>query len=509
MYALCLPPFAFSWLSPFVLLPIWFELEKSKSLRKDFFNGLCFGFFIYLALFYWVPDSIAKITQMHSMLSYIFCVLGFACIGVFYGGLFVLIKFLLPKAPWLIPFIIPGFELICLPVFPISFGYAWRNSISGVQIADIGGVYFLSSLCCLYSYLIYLGIKNTTLRFKYWGVVLGLILIQYSYGVYRIYSIKNSTSRATLAVSILQTGVEPIVKRDQTEYTYKTVLEQLKKAVAESPDTQLFVLPESIFVPTFKDENDVRLTEIRALLNENQALLFGCNTKIQNKYFNSMGLIQRGIGDLSSKSLNNENEFQYYQKKKLLFLGEYLPFSESLAGLSKSISSYIKINQFSSGESLTRFSVNEFKIFPFICIESMYSRWVAETNKELSGTDLLVNISEDGWFGTSKASILHSYANTMRAIEMRRPLIRCVNVGVSGFTNEWGLVESKDVFNTPVPKIDYSKNYHFKTKILHKSIFSFYAWGGHHFEILCITLFFSSLIWLVLASNFRFFIKQK
>lgn len=509
MYALCLPPFAFSWLSPFVLLPIWFEFEKSKSLRKDFFNGLCFGFFIYITLFYWVPGSIAKITQMHSLLSYLLSILGFACMGVLYGGLFVLIKYLLPKTPWLIPFIIPGFELICLPVFPISFGYAWRNSISGVQIADIGGVYFLSSLCCLYSYLIYLGIKNTTLRFKYWGVVLGLILIQYSYGVYRIYSIKNSTSRATLTVSILQTGVEPIVKRDRTENTYKVVSQQLKNAVAESPDTQLFVLPESIFVPAFKDENDIRLAELRALMNENQALLFGCNTKDQDKYFNSMGLIKRVVGEHSSKPSSDENEFQYYQKKKLLFLGEYLPFSKSLADLSKSISSYIKINQFSAGESLTRFSVNEFKIFPFICIESMYSRWVAETNKELSGTDLLVNISEDGWFGTSKASILHSYANTMRAIEMRRPLIRCVNVGVSGFTNEWGLIESKDAFNTPISKIDYSKSYHFKTIIPHKSTFSFYAWGGHHFENLCITLFISALIWLVLASNHRFFVKQK
>lgn len=501
-----MPPFAFSWLSPFVLLPIWFEFEKSKTYRKDFTNGLCFGFFIYITLFYWVPGSVAKITQMPISLSYLICLLGFVGMGILYGILFVIIKFLLPKAPWLIPFIIPGFELVCIPVFPISFGYAWRNSIGGVQIADIGGVYLLSSLCCLYSYLIYLGIKNTTLRLKYWGLVLGLILIQYSYGIYRIYSIKNTTSASTLAASVLQTGIDPIAKRDLTENTYKAVSLQLKQAIAESPDTQLFVLPESIFVPTIKNNNDLRLTELRDLLNENQALLFGCNTVDHDKYFNSMGFIKNG----TVNKLNEENTFEYYQKKKLLLIGEYIPFSEMIEGYSKSISKYIRINHFSAGENIIAFTFKDFKIFPFICIESMYSRWVAETNNELSGADVLVNISEDGWFGTSKASVLHSYANTMRAIEMRRPLIRCVNVGVSGFTNEWGEVESRNVSNTPIPSMDYSQSYHFKSYIKRRSIFSFYAWGGFYFEIICMVLFFSVILWLVLASiKNRFFIKQK
>lgn len=486
-----------------MLLPIWFEFDKSKSYCKDFLNGLCFGFFIYAILFYWVPSSVTKITQMHGFLSYFLCMLGFGCIGVLFGGLFILIKFLLPKVPWLIPLIIPGFELVCLPIFPISFGYSWRNSISGIQVADIGGIYFLSSLCCLYSFLMYLGIKNKPLRLKYWGIVVGLILTHYSYGVCRIYFIKNTASQGYLTVSILQTGVEPIVKRDRTEVTYKMVSLQLKKAIADSPDTQLFVLPESIFVPTFKDKNDTRLHDLRALLNAEQALLFGCNTKDQDKHFNSMGLIKNEV----DTQPNSEIEFKYYQKKKLLFLGEYIPFSDSLSVFSKSISSYIKINQFSAGETNSTLAVNGFKIFPFICIESMYSRWVAETNKELSGTDLLVNISEDGWFGTSKASILHSCANSMRAIEMRRPLIRCVNVGVSGFTNEWGMEEKNDPFDTPIQNVDYSNNYHFKSKIPRREIFSFYAWGGHYYENLCILLFFLATIWLVLASNRKFLIK--
>lgn len=495
LYVLCLPPFALCWLCPFALLPIWFTFDRSKNFKTSFFDGWYFGLFIYVLLFYWIPDSVAKITEMNGFLSYFLCAIGFAFMGVLYGVLFVVIKFLWSRAPWLMFFVVPGFEWLCIPVFPISFGYAWRNSLCGVQIADLGGVYFLSALMCFYSYLIYLGIKNISSRMKYWSIVFVLIMLQYSYGVYRINFIKNTHELSKLTVVLLQTGIPPITKRDDPESTYKAVSAQLQKAVSDNPDNQLFILPESIFVTSFKDQADFRLKDLSSILKKDQGLLFGCNTQTGEKYYNSMGYIKGA----NSEFQKEEMLFSVYQKKKLMLLGEYIPLSETLSTFSDTISDYVRSNQFTSGKSDTVFSFHEFKIFPFICIESMYGNWVAETNNKVFGSDVLVNISEDGWFGTSKASILHSHASSMRAIEMRKPLIRCVNIGVSSYINEWGEENLNNEKGRLVDPIDPSSKYQFKALILKRPIFSFYAWGGHYFEVITAVLFIFAIIWFVLA----------
>lgn len=439
-------------------------------------------------LFYWIPQSVSEIANLNILASWLLCVIGFGLIGVMYGFLFMVIKFLWGRAPWLIPFILPGFEWLCLPVFPISLGYSWRASIGGVQASDIGGVYFLSGLSCLYSYLVYLGVKNIPLRIRYWSAVLILIFIQYSYGVYRIYSIQNAPVLSNLNISVLQTGVEPIVKRDETTATFNAVVALLKKSVEENKEAHVFLLPESIFVPTIKNAEDVRLNDLKTILKENQSLVFGCNTEEGEKTFNSMGYIEK-----------SNASFSFYRKQKLLLLGEYIPFMKYAPQLAEKIGQLTHTNQFDAGETNVAFEINDFKAFPFICVESMYGSWVAEVNHELKGTDFLVNISEDGWFGSSKASALHLYANSMRPIEMRKPLVRCVNIGYSSHVNEWGKEKLLNVNGAEAVEINPANQYHFIAKIEKRNVFSFYAWGGYFFEYIIAGLFLSCSIWFVLT----------
>jgi apolipoprotein N-acyltransferase len=487
-FTLCLPPFSFTWLCPLILLPIWFAFEKSTNYRTSFCNGLVYGISLLVFLFYWIPQSVSKLTELNIFFSFILCAVGFILIGAFYGFLFMLIHFLLQKFPWLVPFILPGFEWVCIPAFPISLGYSWRSSIGGVQVADIGGVYFLSSLCCLYSYLIYLGIRKPIWRKWYWSAVLILMLFQYSYGIYRNYSISSSEIKSELKVSILQTGIAPIDKRDNTKETYFAVISQLKNATLESKETELFVLPESIFVPSIICQDDPRLRNLHSLLNRNQALLFGCNTKSEEKYFNSMGFLK---GELS--------EVLFYRKQKLLLLGEYLPFMQYTPTLSDKIASLTHTNQFDAGTENIAFSFKDFNALPFICIESMYGSWIAEVNAKLGDTDLLVNITEDGWFDNSKASKLHLCAISLRAIEMRKPLVRCVNVGYSSYINEWGEEKLLNPQNQATQVVDPFAKYHFVVSVPKRSTFSIYANGGFYYEYIVAFLFIATSMWFVLA----------
>lgn len=488
LYAISLPPISLWWVSALILLPIWFTFDKTEKYKGNFWNGFIYGFCIFAFLFHWIPHSVSAITHLNIFICYLLIGFCFSIVGVLYGLLFMLIKFIWFKHPWLVIFILPGFEWVCLPVFPITMGYSWHASLGGVQAADIGGVYFLSSLCCLYSFLIYLGIKHITKRKWYWAASLILLLVQYSYGCYRIFVIHNSKVTATLNVSILQTGIPPIVKRDETNSTYSNVSKQLIDANQENKEAQLLVLPESIFVPTFKSDKDIRLTELRSIIKNNQGLVFGCNTTEDFKTYNSMAFIQ-----------NTNDQFTYYRKHKLLLLGEYLPMMKYTPKLAEKISDMTHTNEFAAGEKSVSFHFQEFKILPFICIESMYGQWVAQVNRELNDTDLLLNITEDGWFGTSKASALHLYALSFRAIEMRKPLVRCVNVGYSSFINEWGLEQMLDLENKNVIKFDPWEKHHFVAKVEKRSVFSFYAWGGYLYEYFTALCFGLVAIWFVLA----------
>jgi apolipoprotein N-acyltransferase len=148
--------------------------------------------------------------------------------------------------------------------------------------------------------------------------------------------------------------------------------------------------------------------------------------------FNS-ALLSNGTGEVTGR----------YDKQFLLAFGEYLPFGEQFPKLYE-----ISRNsgRFTPGKTLAPLPLGKYGIATFICYEDISSSFVRSIVKT-GDTDLLVNITNDAWFGDTTEPWIHLALAKMRAIEHRRFLVRSTNSGVSAFVDPVGrLVKNTGTF---------------------------------------------------------------
>jgi apolipoprotein N-acyltransferase len=120
--------------------------------------------------------------------------------------------------------------------------------------------------------------------------------------------------------------------------------------------------------------------------NKNNIIIAGFFTKSQNKYFNSMVFFS--------------DKVEYYHKRKLVPFGEYTPWYDTLFKLSDSLD--IPLSNLSHGsDSQKDIFFNDTKLLPLICFESTFSNLL----KSKIENEIIVNISNDGWFGHSLGPI--------------------------------------------------------------------------------------------------------
>ncbi len=131
----------------------------------------------------------------------------------------------------------------------------------------------------------------------------------------------------------------------------------------------------------------------------------------------------------------------YYAKRKLVPFGEFVPFRPLLGWLGK----FVPIGgDFQPGEDsaplLVALRGEPLVVGPLICYEDIYpalARYSAA-----SGAGLLAVLTNNGWFGEGGAAYQHAAHSVLRAVEPRRPLLRCGNGGWSGWIDEFGAVRS-------------------------------------------------------------------
>ena len=137
---------------------------------------------------------------------------------------------------------------------------------------------------------------------------------------------------------------------------------------------------------------------------------------------------------------NNELEpIDIYKKNKLVPFGEYLPIEKILSkfGLKKITQGY---QSFSPSNIRNIIELDYFSILPLICYEIIYS---GNLSKNKNYYDVIVNISEDGWFGDSIGPYQHFSHSMLRSIEEGKNLIRSANNGISALISPVGLIENK------------------------------------------------------------------
>jgi apolipoprotein N-acyltransferase len=157
---------------------------------------------------------------------------------------------------------------------------------------------------------------------------------------------------------------------------------------------------------------------------EGEAREDGLYQKEKAKIYNSIA-IQNAAGDLET-----------YRKRHLVIFGETIPFVESIPLLKKIYEQQAGAEyngSFTAGPSLdplpAKLKGKDIGIIPAVCFEDTVPRLTRKFVRP--GPQIIVNLTNDGWFKESPAADQHFANARFRAIELRRPMLRCANTGVS------------------------------------------------------------------------------
>jgi apolipoprotein N-acyltransferase len=138
---------------------------------------------------------------------------------------------------------------------------------------------------------------------------------------------------------------------------------------------------------------------------------------------------------------------QPYYKTNLLAFGEYMPFGETFPFLYK-ILPFVGIYSEGSGPIVAEVETNNgtVKLGPQICYDSLYPNFSRDLSR--NGAQILFNVTNDSWFGWWAEPYQHQYMTLARAIEVRRPLVRSTNTGITSAILADGTILEKSPINT-------------------------------------------------------------
>lgn len=178
------------------------------------------------------------------------------------------------------------------------------------------------------------------------------------------------------------------------------------------------------------------------------------------------------------------NMNQIYNKLHLVPFGEYMPFKTFtgfLSGLTQGV------GEFDPGWEYTLFEINDIKFAPLICFEDLFPRYARTFSNMLA--DVLINFTNDGWYGDTSAQYQHVVTSQFRALENRRFLFRATNTGVTGIINPNG-----EIVNSLEP---FTEGYLLQNVTIEKGD-SFYTKHGHTWVygmvVLCVLILLYAII---------------
>ncbi len=236
-------------------------------------------------------------------------------------------------------------------------------------------------------------------------------------------------------IAAVEPGIPQTVKWDpaKAEEILDTLTRLTERASLTYPD--LILWPESAMPFTLKGGGPEARQWIESLSRRvNTPLLFGANSVEANPgggeaWYNAAFVVDPDAGLRE----------HYYKKRHLVPFGEYVPFRPLLGWLSKVTE--VGEGDFEAGGIsgplvCGTLRAGVFAAGPLICYEDIFPDLTRE-NTEL-GADLHVVLINNGWYGRGGAAWQHAAHSILRAVETRRPVVRCSNGGWNGWIDEFG-----------------------------------------------------------------------
>jgi len=421
-------PFGYSLLAPLCLAGLFITISGSAP-RQAFINGLAFGYGLYGVGVSWVYVSLSTYGGMPLWMGSI-AVFGFAGIMALFiaSSCYLAAKLLVKRTQRLLmlPFVWVIFEWMkswVLTGFPwLDVGYT-QTSTWLAGWAPLGGVYLVSLVVALGA----VGLVLCASQKRWFGLLCLSVILMSSWWLERMDW--STDSGAPIRVGVVQANV-PInskwltTSRDRLVSRYISLSSEL---MADKP-VDLVVWPETA-LPMYLQQT---LPDFwNAVSPSGAALLTGL--------LDSPSLLRspRSYEETYNAAvLVCDDKTQVYRKRHLVPFGEYMP----MRFIFDWVLDYLELpmSDLSSwkGQQALECSSN-INVGLSICYEDAFAN---EYREHVGESTLLVNISEDAWFGDSFAPHQRLQMAQMRSRELARPMVRSANSGPSVIINERGRV---------------------------------------------------------------------
>jgi len=414
---------------------IFFLISRSTSIKEVFILTLSAGISFSIFSFYWIVFAITHYGDVNTLVGVILFWV-FACIfSLFQFVPFGFVMYFLKKyryAFYLAPFVWVFIEVL-REFFPFT-GFPWNlmgYTLSYInplaQIAYFGGIYLLSFIAVFLAVAIYQFFMEKG-RLSALTVVfsIAVFISIFLWGQSRISSYTDTGIPKNIAV--IQGNITEDVKMDDSSRLdiINRYLSLMKKA--SQYDIDLIVLPESAIpiYPLYRPEDVYQTYFFEIMRDIRKPVVAGFDNVfyVDDRLFlyNSVFLID-----------SNGNPIDYYSKMKLVPFGEYVPFPFDFL---RRLFPYLEGYDFYFGKEKKILEYKEFKIVPLICFEAIFPVFVADFSQN---GNLLVNLTNDAWFGRTSAPFQHFEMARVRAIENNMYLIRAANTGISAVINPVGV----------------------------------------------------------------------
>jgi|GEM_PF-1229109 len=340
--------------------------------------------------------------------------------------------------------------MYCLPIIFVTVDYFYpklfKHSIADsqigfyylIQIIDITGMSGLTLIIIYFNIGIFELIKKVFFHKKIHLIHFIFILpfiFALIYGILRVKFLKNEMKKSnTIYAAMIQGNITGKQKQEKGSYQFSIdTYNRLSREAAKDPEIELIIWPESVFTRAYRG----RRSQLLELIQENYPpLILGIlyDKKVKENEYKTNSIITN-----SCFLVKERDTYERYDKNRLLAFGEYVPL-ENIFPFFKKITPLNR--SFEKGKTSSIFEINNKTAASLsICFEDIFPDYIRKKSNE--GCNILINITNDSWYGDTIGPVHHSVLGRLRAIENRRSFFRCTATGLTTASDFTGKVIAK------------------------------------------------------------------
>ncbi|MFC6644748.1 apolipoprotein N-acyltransferase [Granulicella cerasi] len=427
----------------FCLVPLLFALlgkdrdGKPLSTKSAACVGYLCGVLWYLGNCYWIYPTMHVYGALPSPVAFVILILFALYLGLYHALFGALIGWLRNRgsvqvALFAVPFAWVALELARARItgFPWDLlGYTQIDNLALTRFAPVTGVMGLSFLVAAINALwlarwrVRSGLLQRTI---FLGTAVLVVLLTAAEATWHPQPI-SATHRAVLLQDNLSVGAEA-GPRETREQLLDNLTHLSQRTLAAAGKVDLIAWPEA--PADFIDDDPAFRETLSSLAKSADAPVIA----------NSIAMQRNAAAPELAKVYNAASYFAAdgsyqgrYDKMHLVPFGEYTPYKDLFFFAGHLLDN---VGTFTPGAEQTLLHHDGQAIGVFICYESIFGTEVRELAK--SGASVLLNLSDDGWYGDSSAPWEHLDMARMRAIENNRWLLRSTNTGVTTVIDPYG-----------------------------------------------------------------------